>query len=219
MVWDSTVPNICTSPSFFQHAAAPLGHLVLSGLLPIDWHKFNQYLQSKISNLLDFLFSSKTITSAVKYCHYHPQRSCGKVIFSQASVILSTGGCVSQHELGQTPPSRADTPQSDTPSGRHTPTPQSPPPRPPLQQTVLILLECFLVYVTGLNFKIIFVNNTSSSTTCCKYCISLDFRPSIMEFPTRHLALCNCVYLSGCSQFKQVGTRSNQLDLVPGCMI
>ena len=26
--------------------------------------------------------------------YYHPQRSWGKVIFSQASVILSTGGCV-----------------------------------------------------------------------------------------------------------------------------
>ena len=69
--------------------------------------------------------------------------------------------------------------------------------------------------VTGLNFKITFVNSTSSSTTCFKYCISLGFRPSIMEFPTRHLALCNRVCLSGCSQFKQVGTRSNQLDLVP----
>ena len=74
-------------------------------------------------------------------------------------------------------------------------------------------------YVTGLNFEITFVNNTSSSTMCFKYCISLDFRPSIMEFPTRHLALCNHVYLSGCSQFKQVGTRSNQLDLVPVRMI
>ena len=73
--------------------------------------------------------------------------------------------------------------------------------------------------VTGLNFEITYVNNTSSSTTCFKYCVSLDFRPSIMEFPTRHLVLCNRVYLSGCSQFKQVGTRSNQLDLVPVRMI
>ena len=92
---------------------------------------------------------------------------------------------------------------------------------------VHILLECFLVHVTGSNFKITFVNNTSSSTMCfsdtnhlvvkvtAKYWISLYFRPSIMEFPTRHLVLCNRIYLSGCSQFKQVGTRSNQLDLVP----
>ena len=26
-----------------------------------------------------------------------------------------------------------------------------------------------------------FVNNTLSSTTCFKYCVSLDFRPSVME--------------------------------------
>ena len=91
--------------------------------------------------------------------------------------------------------------------------------------------NCWHFNVTGSNFEITFVNNTSSSTTCfsntnhlvvkvtAKYCISLDFRPSIMEFPTRHLVLCNRVYLSGCSQFKQVGTRSNQLDLVPVHMI
>ena len=80
---------------------------------------------------------------------------------------------------------------------------------------------CFSFHgnVMGLNFEITFVNNTSSLTTCFKYCISLDFRPSIMEFSTRHLALRNRVYLSGCSQFKQVGTRSNQLDLVPVHMI
>ena len=71
----------------------------------------------------------------------------------------------------------------------------------------LVVFFACIIDVTGLNFEITFVNNTSSSTTCFKYCISLDFRPSIMEFPTRHLALCNRIYLSGCSQFKQVGTR------------
>ena len=43
-----------------------------------------------------------------------------------------------------------------------------------------------------------------------KYYVSLDFRPSTMEFSTRHLALCNHIYLSGCSQFKQVETSQNQ---------
>ena len=52
-----------------------------------------------------------------------------------------------------------------------------------------------------------------------KYYVSFDFRPVAMEFSTGHLALCNRVYLSGCSQFKQVGTRSNQLDLVPVHMV
>ena len=49
--------------------------------------------------------------------------------------------------------------------------------------------------------------------------ISFDFRPAAMEFSTRHLVLYSRVYLSGCSQFKQVETRSNQLDLVAVCMI
>ena len=43
-----------------------------------------------------------------------------------------------------------------------------------------------------------------------KYYISFDFRPSAMEFSTRHLALCNCIYLSGCGQFKEVETSQNQ---------
>ena len=62
--------------------------------------------------------------------HYRPQRSCGKVMFSQASVILSTGGGgvwqipPGRHPPGQTPPwqtplpgrhPRADTTQADTP--------------------------------------------------------------------------------------------------------
>ena len=34
-----------------------------------------------------------------------------------------------------------------------------------------------------------FVNNTSSSTTCFKYCVSLDFRPSVMEVSAMELAL------------------------------
>ena len=52
-----------------------------------------------------------------------------------------------------------------------------------------------------------------------KYYVSFDFRPVAMEFSTGHLALCDRVYLSGCSQFKQVGTRSDQLDLVPVHMV
>ena len=67
---------------------------------------------------------------------YRPQRSCGKVMFSQASVILFTLGCVSQHALGQTPPCpvhagihpKAETSWADTP-GRH-PHPPSDTPNP-----------------------------------------------------------------------------------------
>ena len=55
---------------------------------------------------------------------YRPQRSWGKVMFSQACVILFTeGGCLPQCMLGYTPP-RADTPpRSDSPPGPGT-TPQ-----------------------------------------------------------------------------------------------
>ena len=63
--------------------------------------------------------------------NYRPQRSSGKVIFSQASVILSTGEC-----LADTPGTH---PRADTLLGRH------PPGRQLLQRTVRILLECILV--------------------------------------------------------------------------
>ena len=58
-----------------------------------------------------------------------------------------------------------------------------------------------------------------SSSLMAKYYIGFDFRPAAMEFSIRHLALCNRVYLSGCSQLKQVETTSNQLDLVAVRMI
>ena len=85
---------------------------------------------------------------------YHPQRSCGKVMFLHMSVILSTGGCLAdtpwadtpdrhhwadtppgqtplaRHPPGQTPPGqsppRTDTPWVDTPLGRHPPGQTSP---------------------------------------------------------------------------------------------
>ena len=56
---------------------------------------------------------------------YRPQRSCGKVMFSQASVILFTGG-------GDTP--QTDTPWADTPFARHPPA-DTPLGRPPWADT------------------------------------------------------------------------------------
>ena len=71
--------------------------------------------------------------------YYRPQRSCGKVMFSQASVILFTGGVwqtlpppseqtpLADPPPGQTPPPRADTlkgthfPGQTSPLGRHPP--------------------------------------------------------------------------------------------------
>ena len=74
------------------------------------------------------------------------QRSCGKVMFSQARVKNSvhSRGCLpdtpnpSPDRLGRHPP-RVDNPLADPPLGRH------PPRRRLLQGTVRILLECILV--------------------------------------------------------------------------
>ena len=48
-----------------------------------------------------YIATPKAMYSSTTF--YRPQRSCGKVMFPQASVILSRGG-VSQHTVGQTPP-------------------------------------------------------------------------------------------------------------------
>ena len=56
--------------------------------------------------------------------YYRPQHSCGKFMFSQASVILFTGGGTRMH-LGRHPPGQTP------PMGRHPPGPT--PARRPLQ--------------------------------------------------------------------------------------
>ena len=75
------------------------------------------------------------IQGKVSGSNYRPQRSWGKVIFSQASVILLTGGgcllrgvlcVVSQHALRQTPPG-TDTPGSRHPQDQTLPPDQTPP--------------------------------------------------------------------------------------------
>ena len=79
---------------------------------------------------------------------------------------------------------------------------------------ILDLSNCWLLYrEVTLNLTPLAAKRTA------KYYISFDFRPVAMEFSTGHLALCNRIYLSGCGQFKQVETRSNQLDLAPVHMI
>ena len=85
----------------------------------------------------------------VKYFHYRPQRSCGKVIFSQACVKSSVHGGrgvsasvdAGIHPLGRHPPSKH--PPRQTPLGRHPPLCRPPRQtsllgRPPPQQTATV---------------------------------------------------------------------------------
>ena len=73
------------------------------------------------------------------FIHYHPQCSCSKVMFSQASVILFTGG--RGGGVTDTPQAdpQADTPSRQTPLGRHpsryTPLGRHPPGQTPPGQT------------------------------------------------------------------------------------
>ena len=66
------------------------------------------------------------LNSIINIAFYHPQRSWGKVIFSQASVILSTGG---GEYLGRYTPPRTRCPPGTRcpPQTRHTPRPGTPP--------------------------------------------------------------------------------------------
>ena len=110
----------------------------------------------------------------IQVCYYRPPRSCGKVMFSQVSVILFTEGVWQTPPLGRHPPGRhppwADIPPAQcmlgyTPcpvhTGIHMPPAQcmlgythtpakcmlgyTPLPRRPLQRTVRILLKYILV--------------------------------------------------------------------------
>ena len=72
---------------------------------------------------------------------YRPQRSCGKVIFSQASVSHSVhGGCLPQCMLGYTPP------------GKHSPSPEAHPPEahPPPRNTHPMVIAADGTHPTGM---------------------------------------------------------------------
>ena len=103
----------------------------------------------------------------IRLIYYRPQRTCSKVMFLQASVILvkgsvwetppwadPPGACsLARHPPGQTPPGRDLSRQ--TPPGRSLPRKTPPTDTPPLpsrrllQRTVLILLECILVILSS----------------------------------------------------------------------
>ena len=76
--------------------------------------------------------------------NYRPQCSCGKVMFLHLSVshsVHGARGCLADNPLGRHP-------QADTPTPTQCMLGCTPPSRRPLQRTVRILLECFLVLIT-----------------------------------------------------------------------
>ena len=96
----------------------------------------------------DFPEVASTPELGMKSYYYRPQRSWAKVMFLQASVILSTGrGCLPQCMMGyhppgadtplqeQTPPHGADTPPSRHPLEQTPPRADTPGSRHPLKQT------------------------------------------------------------------------------------
>ena len=117
---------------------------------------------------------------------YHPQRSCGKVMFSQASVILfAGGGGCGRHTLAEIPPSWPYTLRA---SGRH-PHRQTPSPTPPqrwlLQRTVSILLECILVFI------IYFLKMREHCLNFSKQTLSMDMFGCRFFCAFSHIFSCN----------------------------
>ena len=83
--------------------------------------------------------------------NYRPQRSWAKVMFLQASVILSTGGSPAGRThppppVGEPLPPGGEPPGKEIPLGGEPPQEEEPPPRDTVnKQPVRILLECILV--------------------------------------------------------------------------
>ena len=114
---------------------------------------------------------------------YRPQRSCGKVIFSQACVKNSVhsggGGSTSVHAgihpRGQTPP-WADTPQADTPLDRHPPG-RHPPGQTTPQQTATVVDGTQL---TGMHNCLLIIFSTVVKELCIlRKALSLNY--SVMD--------------------------------------
>ena len=97
---------------------------------------------------------------------YHPQRSCGKVMFSQASVILFTGGLVYASINGGRHPPPADRPWTDTPwaDTTHGRTP----PRP-LQRRYASKCVPTKVFLVGRIWPVISLQGNN----CCRFIVVL----------------------------------------------
>ena len=84
--------------------------------------------RKRLGSLVNMVCSIYCLNVAV--INYRPQRSWGKVMFSQACVILFTGECLPQCMLGYNPQ------EQTSPQSRHIPRARHPPGAdPPLEQT------------------------------------------------------------------------------------
>ena len=113
-----------------------------------DWNSIKDFRnQETQSSWLDTWLNT-CLHAPFQWTCYRPQRSWGKVMFSQACVILFTGGVSASVHAGIPPPLGADTSRADTPWEQTPPREQTPPSM--LGDTVntravRILLECNLV--------------------------------------------------------------------------
>ena len=125
---------------------------------------------------------------ATGFFFYRPQRSCGKVVFSQASVIMLRGG------FWQAPP-WADTHLGQKPAWANTPRPppraDPPPSRRLLQQMIPILLECILVFFfTARNSSCGKVMFSQASVILSGGKVGYRSRGDILKSPPRPLWTC-----------------------------
>ena len=82
------------------------------------------YMDSSEGSLRTTELNRPLVTNSLNV-RKHFNSSCGKVMFSKESVILSTGGVSVRHPLGRQAPPQADTSRkTPPPAGRHPPPPQ-----------------------------------------------------------------------------------------------
>ena len=96
-------------------------------ILSLDF--FYLYTVKPLMPILEFSYSlwKTRLINHGCFLYYRPQRSWAKVMFLQASVILSTGGGVASVHAGMPAPPTRQTPPGP---GRHTPWTRQTPPRP-----------------------------------------------------------------------------------------
>ena len=120
----------CNSILFVEGWFCPICVIHLIGRKSLHFDKTRLNLWAHLNYLILSKMNAFQLAMHIHFMiHFITARnsSCGKVMFSQASVILSVGGCLSHCLLGYIP--QADTPWEDTPppemataaDGRHPP--------------------------------------------------------------------------------------------------